>query len=124
MSQIRALRLANSRAIARHDISGIREAWSSDIHLICCGNVMFSGASALMASYQEDEFRNPAFVGRLEYADLIEVIEGAVLYPLVYFLVRGSERGDRYGRPDVPPSVQPVAHSNENSGQSLDHPGR
>ncbi len=73
VSQIRALRLANSHAIARHDISGIREAWSSDIHLICCGNVMFSGASALMASYQQDEFKNPAFVAYVRIPERIIV---------------------------------------------------
>ena len=73
VSQIRALRLANSRAIARHDISGMREAWSSDIHLICCGNVMFSGSSALMTSYQEDEFRNAAFVAYVRIPERITV---------------------------------------------------
>ncbi|MGH8171085.1 MAG: hypothetical protein ACRETJ_11165, partial [Steroidobacteraceae bacterium] len=62
VSQIRALRLENNRAIARHDIPGMGETWSSDIHLICCGNVMFSGAKALTASYQEEEFKNPSFV--------------------------------------------------------------
>ena len=72
-SQIRALRLANSRAIARHDIPGIREAWASDIHLICCGNVMFSGAAALMASYQEDEFKQPAFVAYVRIPERITV---------------------------------------------------
>jgi virginiamycin B lyase len=73
VSQIRALRLENSRAIARHDISGMRKAWSSDIHLICCGNEMFSGASALMASYQEEEFRNPAFVAYVRMPERISV---------------------------------------------------
>ncbi|HJS90558.1 MAG TPA: DUF4440 domain-containing protein [Steroidobacteraceae bacterium] len=68
---IRALRLANNRAIARHDVSGMREAWSTDIHLICCGNMMFSGASALIASYEGVEFKNPEFV---EYVRIPESI--------------------------------------------------
>lgn len=73
VSQIRELRLANSRAIARRDISGMRAAWSSDIHLICCGNVMYSGASALMASYQKDELKNPAFVAYVRIPERISV---------------------------------------------------
>jgi streptogramin lyase len=73
VSQIRALRLANNRAIARHDVSGMREAWSSDVHLICCGNVMLSGAKALTASYQGDEFENPAFVAYVRIPERITV---------------------------------------------------
>jgi streptogramin lyase len=73
VSQIRALRLANNRAIARHDISGMQETWSFDIHLICCGNVMFSGAKALTASYQEEEFKNPAFVAYVRIPERITV---------------------------------------------------
>lgn len=73
VSQIRALRLANNRAIARHDSSGMRKIWSSDIHLICCGNVMFSGATALTASYQEDEFKNPSFVAYVRIPERITV---------------------------------------------------
>lgn len=73
VSQIRALRLANNRAIARHDISGMRETWSSDIHLICCGNAMFSGATELIASYQEDEFKNPSFVAYVRIPERITV---------------------------------------------------
>jgi virginiamycin B lyase len=68
---IRALRLANNRAIARHDIAGMRAAWATDIHLICCGNAMFSGASALIASYKAVEFKNPGFV---EYVRIPESI--------------------------------------------------
>lgn len=69
--EIRALRLANNHAIARHDVSGMREAWSTDIHLICCGNLMFSGASALIASYEGVEFKDPGFV---EYVRIPESI--------------------------------------------------
>lgn len=68
---IRALRLANNRAIARHDVSEMRAAWSAGIRLICCGNSIFSGASALIASYKEVEFKNPGFV---EYVRIPESI--------------------------------------------------
>lgn len=73
VSQIRALRLANSRAIAQHDITRMRQAWSSDIHLICCGNEMLSGAAGLMASYREEEFKNPAFVAYVRIPQRITV---------------------------------------------------
>lgn len=58
---IRALRLANNRAIARHDAAGMRQDWDANIHLICCGGLVYSG-SALAASYEQQEFRDPAFV--------------------------------------------------------------
>ncbi|HEV7138450.1 MAG TPA: hypothetical protein VGN43_17580 [Steroidobacteraceae bacterium] len=73
VADIRALRLANNLAIARHDTSGMRKVWSADIHLICCGNTMFSGASALAASYEATEFKNPAFIRYVRLPEHITV---------------------------------------------------
>jgi hypothetical protein len=62
VSQIRALRLENNRAIYERDVATLRKAWKSNIRLVESDGSTWAGADALSRSYSSVEFKDPNFV--------------------------------------------------------------
>jgi len=62
VAQIRALRLANNRAISERDARALRKAWAPNVRLIESDGTTWTGANELARSYASVEFKDPKFV--------------------------------------------------------------